>query len=157
VLEFTPPDAYYTNGRLVTDVIAEMWSAIGVNVSYTPLDTAAWADRSLSGSNIATLQSFGTSGDPATGSIVQTWASWMGAYYTPSETFQALADEAASSFDAELRTTNYRAIADIMDQDVPFTPLYQTVEFYAMRAGIEWQPHQEFYIDLRPGAFSFGE
>ncbi|XWX03091.1 ABC transporter substrate-binding protein [Aggregatilineales bacterium SYSU G02658] len=153
VIEFTPPNAYYTNGQLVTDVINEMWRAVGFNVEYTPLDTAAWADRSLSGNNIATLQSFGTAGDPATSSIVQTWNSWMGAYYTPSDEFRALAAEGASSLDPEVRLRVYRQIIDILDQDVPFAPLYQSVEFYAMREGITWQPHPEFYIDLRPGAF----
>lgn len=153
VIEFTPPNAYYTNGQLVTDVINEMWRAVGFNVEYTPLDTAAWADRSLSGNNIATLQSFGTAGDPATSSIVQTWNSWMGAYYTPSDEFRALAAEGASSLDSDVRLRVYRQIIDILDQDVPFAPLYQSVEFYAMREGITWQPHPEFYIDLRPGAF----
>lgn len=155
-LPFTPPSSYYTNGQLVTDAISEMWKAVGINVAYEPLDTAAWADRSLGGQNIATLQSFGTSGDPATSSIVQTWGSWLGQYYTPSDEFNALAAEAAQSLDGETRLSNYRRIAEILDADVPFTPLYQSVEFYATRDGISWTPHQEFYIDLRPGAFSLG-
>lgn len=151
-LAFTPPSTYYTNGQLVTDVINEMWKAVGINVAYEPLDTSAWADRSLSGQNIATLQSFGTSGDPATSSIVQAWGSWLGQYYTPSDEFQALATEAAASLDPEVRRANYRAIIDILDADVPFAPLYQSVEFYGVREGITWTPHQEFYIDVRPGA-----
>ncbi|MDX2140731.1 MAG: ABC transporter substrate-binding protein [Chloroflexota bacterium] len=155
-LPFTPPSTYYTNGQLVTDAIAEMWEAVGINVAYEPLDTAAWADRSLGGQNIATLQSFGTSGDPATNSVVQTWNSWLGQYYTPSEEFNTLAAEAAQSLDNDVRLANYRRIAEILETDVPFTPLYQSVEFYAMRDGITWTPHQEFYIDLRPGAFNFG-
>jgi peptide/nickel transport system substrate-binding protein len=155
-LAFTPPGTYYTNGQLVTDAIAEMWEAIGVTVAYEPLDTAAWADRSLGGQNIATLQSFGTSGDPATNSVVQAWGSWLGQYYTPTEEFNQLTAEAAQSLDADVRRTNYRRVAEIMDTDVPFTPLYQTVEFYATRENITWTPHQEFYIDVRPGAFSLG-
>lgn len=154
VLEFTPPADYYTNGRLVTEVIAEYWRAVGVNVEYSPLDTSAWAERSLGGLNVATLQSFGTSGDPATSSIVQTWASWVGQYYQPGDEFNALAAEASASLDADVRLANYRAIIDILDRDVPIAPLYQSVEFYAFRDGLEWTPHQEFYIDLRPGAFS---
>ncbi len=156
VIEFTPPSTYYTNGELVTNVINEMWRAVGFNVDYKPLDTAAWADRSLAGNNIATLQSFGTAGDPATSSIIQTWNSWMGAYYTPSDEFKALAAEASASLDPEVRQRNYRAIIDILDADVPFTPLYQSVEFYAMKDGIQWNPHPEFYIDPRPGALSLG-
>jgi peptide/nickel transport system substrate-binding protein len=151
---FTPPNAYYTNGQLVTDVINEMWQAVGVNVDYEPLDTAAWADRSLSGQNVATLQSFGTAGDPATSSIVQTWDSWMGQYFQPSDEFRALAAEAGASLDADLRLTNYRQITTMLDEIVPFAPLYQSVEFYGVRDGIEWQPHPEFYIDLRPDVFS---
>lgn len=154
VLEFTPPNAYYTNGSLVTEVITEMWRAIGVNVEYTPLDTSAWADRSLAGDQIATLQSFGTSGDPGTNAIVQAWGSWVGAYYQPSEEFLALVADASASLDDEVRRTNYRAIIDILDTDVPIAPLYQSVEFYGVRDGIEWQPHQEFFIDLRPDVFS---
>jgi peptide/nickel transport system substrate-binding protein len=156
-IEFTPPNAYYTNGQLVTDVITEMWRAVGINVAYTPLDTAAWADRSLAGNNIATLQSFGTAGDPATSSIIQTWNSWMGAYYTPSDEFKTLAARAAASLDAEARLADYRAIIDMLDVDVPFAPLYQSVEFYAMDDSITWTPHPEFYIDLRPGAFALAQ
>jgi peptide/nickel transport system substrate-binding protein len=153
VIEFTPPANYYTNGQIVTDVITEMWRAVGLNIEYTPLDTAAWADRSLAGNNIATLQSFGTSGDPGTG-IAQVWNSWPGAYYTPSEAFLALAAEAQASLDPEVRRASFRGMMDIVDADVPVAPLYQSVEFYAMDERITWQPHQEFLIDLRPGAFS---
>jgi peptide/nickel transport system substrate-binding protein len=155
-LEFTPPSVYYNNGQLVTDVINELWKAIGVNVTYTPLETAQWADRSLAGQNLATLQSFGTQGDPATNSSVNTWNQWMGQYYQPNDEFKALVAEAGSSLDPELRRTNYRKIADMLDADVPFAPLYQTVEFYGVRENITWTPHQEFYIDLRPGAFTIG-
>ena len=152
-IAFTPPNAYYTNGQLVTDVINEMWKAVGFNVEYEPLDTAAWAERSLAGNNIATLQSFGTNGDPATGSIVQTWDSWMGNYFQPSEEARELAAEAGASLDVELRQENYRQIADLMDEATPIAPLYQTVEFYGRAENIEWTPHQNFYINLRPGAF----
>lgn len=152
-IAFTPPNAYYTNGQLVADVINEMWKAVGINTDYEPLDTAAWAERSLAGNNIATLQSFGTGGDPATGSIVQTWNSWMGAYFQPTEEARTLAAEAAASLDAALRQENYRQIADLMDEATPIAPLYQTVEFYGRADNIAWTPHQNFYINLRPGAF----
>jgi peptide/nickel transport system substrate-binding protein len=152
--EFTPPSVYYTNASLVSDVINEMWKAVGVNVKYEPLETAQWADRSLAGNNIATLQSFGTSGDPATG-IAQVWNGWVATYYTPDEEFQRLALEAGSSLDSDLRYANYRAIADIVDRDTPIAPLYQSVEFYGVRDGITWEPHQQFTINLRSDKFSF--
>jgi len=152
-IAFTPPNAYYTNGQLVTDVIAEMWSAIGVNVDYQPLDTAAWADRSLAGENVVTLQSFGASTDAALNGAISNWISWPGMYYTPNEEFNRLLVEAGSSLDPEQREANYRRIIDILDQDVPFAPLYQSVEFYGVSESISWQPHPEFYIDLRPGVF----
>lgn len=154
VIEFTPPASYYTNGQIVTEVISEMWKAIGINVSYQPLDTAAWADRSVAGNNVVTLQSFGTNGDPATNGAISNWISWPGMYYKPSEEFNTLADEAASSLDSEVRLGNYRRIFEILDQDVPFAPLYQSVEFYGMRDGITWTSHPEFYINLRPGVFT---
>lgn len=156
-LRFTPPATYYTNGRLVTDAIAEMWQAAGVAVDYEPLELAAWAERSLTGQQVATLQSFGTSGDPGAGSLVQEYANgnWISQYYPADDAFKALAAEAGASLDADVRYRNYRAIADRLDRDVPFAPLYQSVEFYGVRAGIRWTPHQNFYLDLRPGAFEW--
>ncbi len=156
-IEFTPPGTYYTNGRLVTDVINEMWAAAGITVQYEPLDTAQWADRSLAGNNIATLQSFGTSGDAGTSSVAQSWGegSWVRQYYVPSDEYAQLIQDAASSLDPAVRYENYRAVTAILDQDTPIAPLYQSVEFYGVNSGITWQPHQQFYIDLRPGRFSF--
>jgi peptide/nickel transport system substrate-binding protein len=156
-LRFTPPATYYTNGRLVSDAIVEMWRAVGVNVDYEPLELAAWAERSLTTQQIATLQSFGTSGDPGAGSLVQEYAnaSWIGRYYPVDDAFRALVAEAGASLDQELRYRNYRQIADILDRDVPFAPLYQSVEFYGVRDGVTWTPHQNFYLDLRPGRFTW--
>ncbi|NDJ60780.1 MAG: hypothetical protein GYB67_06620 [Chloroflexi bacterium] len=154
-IAFTPPNVYYTNARLVTDVINEMWRAIGVNTDYEPLDTPAWAERSLAGNNVVTLQSFGSSGDPATNGAIANWLAggWPALYYQPGEEFVALAEEAAASLDPELRRENYRRIAEILDEEVPFAPLYQSVEFYGVRDGIEWTPRPDFAIDLRPGVF----
>jgi peptide/nickel transport system substrate-binding protein len=156
-LRFTPPATYYTNGRLVTDAITEMWQAIGVNVDYEPLELAGWAERSLTGQQVATLQSFGTSGDPGANSFVTEYAggNWLSQYYPASDEFKALAREASSSLDEAVRYRNYRAIADILDRDVPFAPMYQSTEFYGVRAGIRWQPHPNFYLDLRPGQFAW--
>ena len=156
-LAFTPPATYYTNGRLVTDAINEMWQAIGVNVNYEPLELAQWAQRSFARENVATLQSFGTGGDPATGFIAEYLAdNWIAQYYPASDEFKALASAAASSLDTDFRYRNYRAIADILDRDVPFTPLYQSVEFYGMRSDIAWTPHPNFFLDFRPDAFEIG-
>ena len=156
-LRFTPPATYYTNGRLVTDAVTEMWQALGLDVDYEPLELAAWAERSLTGAQQATLQSFGTSGDPGAGSLVTEYAggNWISQYYPASDTFKALATEAGASLDDAVRLRSYRAIADILDRDVPFAPLYQSVEFYGVRQGVRWTPHQNFYIDLRPGAFTW--
>ncbi|MDR9390655.1 MAG: ABC transporter substrate-binding protein [Trueperaceae bacterium] len=156
-LAFTPPATYYTNGRLVTDAINEMWQAIGVNVEYEPLELAQWAERSFARANVATLQSFGTGGDPATGFIAEYLAeNWIAQYYPASDRFKALAREAASTLDEDVRYRNYRAIADILDRDVPFTPLYQSVEFYGMRSDVRWRPHPNFFLDFRPDALEIG-
>jgi peptide/nickel transport system substrate-binding protein len=153
-LEFTPPATYYTNGRLVTDAINEMWTNLGVKVKYTPLDTSQWGQRSIGGQNIATLQSFGTQGDPGTG-IAAVWnaGGWIAQYYGPDADTQKLINEAASSSDPAVRSKNYRAVAAALDRDVPIAPLYQSVEFYGLRKGITWTPNVAFYIDLRPGNF----
>jgi peptide/nickel transport system substrate-binding protein len=157
VLRFTPPATYYSNGRLVTDAVNEMWQSLGVNVDYEPLELAPWAERSLGGQQQATLQSFGTSGDPGAGSLFTEYVGggWISQYYPVSDRFRALASEAGTSLNLEVRRSNYRELAGILDADVPFAPLYQSVEFYGVREGIRWQPHQNFYIDLRPDVFAW--
>lgn len=156
VVNFNPPSTYYTNGRLVTDVIAEMWTAGGINVNYEPLELAQWAELSIGGQQTATLQSFGTAGDAGTSFVNELISgAWVGQYYPVSEEFRALASEAAVLLDQDARYANYRRIAEILDEDVPYAPLYRSVEFYGLRDDIDWQPHPSFLIDFRPGNLSF--
>jgi peptide/nickel transport system substrate-binding protein len=157
VVKFTPPNTYYPNSRLVGDVINDMWLAIGVNVEYTPLETAQWSQSVNDNSTMATLVSFATSGDAATNSITQYWneGGLFRPFYTPSEEYQNLILEGAASLDQDERLTKYRQMADILDQDMPIAPLYQSVEFYGVRSNIAWQPHPRYYINLRPDVFNF--
>jgi peptide/nickel transport system substrate-binding protein len=154
-LEFTPPAQYYTNGRLVTDAINEFWTNAGIKVQYEPLDNQKWFERSLAGNNIATLQSFGTSGDPGTG-VGSVWAPglWIAKYFQPDEANQKLLTEAASSTDVDLRRKNYRTFADYLDAQVPIAPLYQSVEFYGVKNDVKWTPSATFQLDLRPNNFT---
>src|SRR5262249_14479881 len=134
-IDFSAPSAYYTNGRLVTDAVNEMWQELGVKVNYQVLDTGKWVEGVLSGKQITSPQSFSTQGDPATSTLTTAWRPGAGQspYYTAKDDFLALADEAGSSTDVALREKDYRAITAIVDHDTPIAPLYRSVEFYGVR------------------------
>lgn len=150
------PANYYTNGRLVTDAIHEMWTEAGIVVDYAQLELAQLVEFVFAGRQIAALQSYGTSGDAGTSFINElATGGWISLYYPPSDAFKAKVFEAAQSLDQERRLQLYREIADIIAEDVPFAPLYQSIEIYGVRDGIDWTPHPTFFIDLRPGAFAF--
>jgi len=59
-----------------------------------------------------------------------------------------------------VRREAYREIMDIAREEVPFTLLYQPIEYYGIRKGINWQPlpgHQPYGLDFRADNLSFEE
>ncbi|MBK8023771.1 MAG: hypothetical protein IPK19_20650 [Chloroflexi bacterium] len=75
-------------------------------------------------------------------------------YYTPPAAYTEAMVRLSTNFDRETRRRDIRSIADLFFEDVPYTPVYQTSDFFATREDINWQTHPLFYIDLRPYNFS---
>ncbi|MBB6100131.1 peptide/nickel transport system substrate-binding protein [Deinobacterium chartae] len=154
---FATPATYYTNGKVVTDAIYQMWKNLGVNVKYTPLETVEWSQMAAAGKIQVTLQSFSTDGDPGTNNAVKSFAenTLLKNYYVASDTFVRLANQSLRTSNVAARIKNYRQIAGILDKDLPITPLYQSVELVGVKKNVRWTPHPRFYINLRPGKFDF--
>ncbi|QPC83337.1 twin-arginine translocation signal domain-containing protein [Phototrophicus methaneseepsis] len=158
LLSFTPPVGYYVNSELVTQVVNQMWQAIGVNTELAPMEMGAYGQAYYSGAVSATIQSLDSFGDPVT-SLLYIWTAgssnfFSSFYYPQPAEFDESMATLSTAFDPEIRTTEIRKVISILERDMPFTPIYQTADYFAMRQGITWQPHPLFYVDLRPNNFS---
>jgi peptide/nickel transport system substrate-binding protein len=156
-INFQTTAGYYPNDDPVMTAIAQMWQDIGASVNYEPLEGSAFLDLYFAGEVMTNLQSRGTTGGDAL-FIFDDWAPgslWVPAYYQPPEEYTRLLEETAQSLDQDQRYADFRRMAEIFDNDVPFTPLYQTIDVFGAREDVVWEPGPTFIIDLRPNSLSF--
>jgi peptide/nickel transport system substrate-binding protein len=156
-INFQTTAGYYPNDDPVMTAISQMWRDVGVTVNYDPLEGSAFLDLYFAGEVMTNLQSRGTTGGDAQ-LIFKDWAPgtlWVPAYYQPPEEFNQLLQETAQSLDQEQRYADFRRMAEIFDNDVPFTPLYQTIDIFGVREDLVWEPGPTFIIDFRPDSLSF--
>ncbi len=146
---------YYANDALVSSAIDQMWREIGLNINLDPLETAGYLDLYFAGEVHTNLQSFASSGDAQF--FFETWATeglFRPTYYEPPVEFDELIQRTGQSLDQDQRYTDFRRMVEIFENDLPLSPLYQNVDVFGIRDGISWQPHPDFFIDLRPYNFS---
>lgn len=152
--EFTT--GYYPNGDLVTTALAQMWQDVGLNVVLDGTEGSAFLDRYLAGQTEMGLQGRGADGDAQI--LFENWLEgtiWRPAYYVPPAEFDTLIARTATSLDPDQRFADFRRIVEILEEDLPFTPVYQNVDISAMRSNIVWEPHPRQILDFRPGNLSF--
>lgn len=147
---------YYTNELLAVQAIKEMWEAIGVNVELAidaVLDQQEFMIRTWSNPMYFP--------DP-----VGTWgAMWNpGGYRVPSdwdpeaEDYLDAWETLRYSDDLEVRREAYRRLQEISRDEVPYSILYQPIEYYGVRSGVNWQPlpgHQAYALDFNSYNLSF--
>jgi peptide/nickel transport system substrate-binding protein len=155
-IAFTPISSYYPNSELITPVMAEMWTALGLNINFAPLEAAAYGQQLFSGGLTSFIQSYGPVGDAFF--FFQLWSSdsspFRQHYYAPMEEFDQLWQANVTELDQDVRFANYRRMVDLFEADLPLTPIYRSVDSYGVREGILWEAHPNFAIDFRPGSLS---
>lgn len=156
-IAFTPIANYYVNSELYTTVINEMWRAVGVETNYEPQELGTYVQTVQGGALSVGIQSWGSAGD-ALFSLYISWAQpgffRPGLYNPPAEFDEIYTRLTTSIVPDEERYEGIRQITNMFFQDVPTAPLFQSGDFFASRQGINYNPHPEFYIDLRPDNFS---
>lgn len=151
-INFQATAGYYANDDPVMTAVTQMWRDVGLTVNQELLEGSAFLDQYFAGEVMTNLQSRGASGGDAS-LLFKDWGPgtlWVPAYYAPPEEFQELLVRTSESFDQEQRYADFRRMAAIFDEDLPFTPLYQNVDIFGIRDGIDWEPNPSFLIDFRP-------
>lgn len=143
---------FYPNDVQVAEAVVEMWRQVGLNAQVT-LDPNVFdlpADEQM----VLLGSSSGEWGDP-TGLI---WRSYgpdnfsqeRGLWIPEDVAFNRLGQEAEQTLDTAARARNYQRMLKILEDEVPVTVLYQTVDAFGVREGVNWQPYNDLLMDFRP-------
>ena len=157
VIPFRTVGTYYTAELATTQVLAEMWEQVGINVDIQVLEN--WSQvlgeqpRGVNNSSDSTHFP-----DPLA-SLWTRWGetgSWQERGFWSNEAFNRLGRTLATSFDEQERRAAFQEMLDIWCwTDPPGTVLHALGEFFGRRADIDWEPTPTALLDFRPGTISF--
>lgn len=155
---FNPVTNYYSNSELPTQVMNQMWTDIGLNMTYEPLDLGSYFQSYLGGQLTCNIQSYDVFGDGMF--LFQLWQPdspipiYRPNYFVPDESFDALALDIQNKFDIAERATDLRQMSNYFANVVPMIPMYQSVEILGIREGVNIEADPLFQLNLRPDSFS---
>ncbi|MCR9121024.1 MAG: ABC transporter substrate-binding protein [Phyllobacteriaceae bacterium] len=157
LIPFRTVGSFYTAELATTQVLVEMWRAVGLNIEIQVKEN--WGQvldpvgRGFNNSSDGTYYP-----DP----LASLWTRWgeTGAFqsrgYWSNEEFNQLGKTLVSSTDQQERRDAFQRMLDIWcNEDPPGTVLHSLGEFFGKRADIIWEPTQTALLDFRPGAISF--
>jgi len=139
-VEFATAPAY---DQRVVQALQQMLAEAGLNVKITMSDMAAYLKRLQSGLDTTAPLSFGRwscacqDDDGILFPLLHKSSSWS-AYRNPIA--DALLEDARQTLDTSKRLADYKQVHEIVRQDVPFIPLYQSAIIYGASRNLKWQP-----------------
>lgn len=145
---------YYTNQVQTSQILVEMWRAVGLNVDiqmkenwsqiFDPTDPRAIRDWSNSASYNDPVSSLVNQHGP--NGQQQQKGEWS------NDEFNRLSTILENSTDHEERETTFRRMLEIAEREDPaYTVLHQNVSFYGKRRNVDWNWSPTFYMDFRAG------
>lgn len=156
-IPFKTVGSYYTAELATTQVLAEMWKAVGVNVEIQVKEN--WGQVLGEEPRGVNNSSDGTYFPDPLASLWTRWGetgSWQGRGFWSNEEFNKLGQTLATSLDAKERRIAFQQMLDIWCwTDPPGTVLHPLGEFFGKRSDIEWEPTPTALLDFRPGVISF--
>lgn len=154
------PDGYYTNFLEVSQVLQQMWRESGINVSIELRDTGpvltedTWHMRAWSnGMQIPDLtHPLANNYDR---SAVRTNPDHHNYTWQAPERLYELLDLLNTTIDTDQRLAYFTEALDLMEAEAPQMELFQHVEYFGVREGIDWKPYSFWMMDLGPDNLSF--
>ena len=149
---------YYTNQVPVSQVLTEMWRAVGVNIKYEVFDSWGpiiektptrairdWSNSAPFNDPVASINS-----QHCQRGAQQRWGEWTNAE------FNQLCDVLESKTDIGSRQKAFRRMLEIIEREDPgYIVLHQTTLLYGKRKDIAWAYSGLQSMDLGPGNLSF--
>jgi len=153
-------EGYYTNYLQAAQILQEMWRDIGINVKIEVRDSGATLREGTyhlmnasDGMQVNDpLHPFYTTFGPT---APRTAENSKNREWAPPARFWELGELLSTTTDVEERKKLFREALDIFDAEVPEVPLFQAVDYYAMRETVDWKPYSFFPMDFGPNNLSF--
>lgn len=159
-IRFDTSAVYYTNGLLSSQALQEMWAAVGVNMELNVDDKWTGDDADMMARNWSNPMyfpdpagSYGVMWGPTGARVPKTWEP-----QTPE--YNALYEQMRFGATPEERMIAFKQVLEIWYDEAPGTILYQPMEYYGIRKGVNWQPlpgHQPYTLDFRAYNLSMSE
>lgn len=152
---------YYTNYLEVAQVLQQMWRDAGINVTIESstegggaLVEGVWHMRAWSN---------GMQMPDLTHPMINAWGATsirtnpddFRYTWTPPAHLLELQDLLNTTLDADERVAYFNEALDIVEAEAPQMELFQHVEYFGVREGIDWQPYSFWMMDLGPNNLSF--
>ena len=157
VIPFRTVGSYYTAELATTEVLADMWAQVGINVDIQVVEN--WGQVLNEQPRGVNNSSDGTYFPDPLASLWTRWGetgSWQGRGFWSNAEFNRLGRILATSFDDQERRDAFQAMLDIFCRtDPPGTVLHSLGEFFGIRADIDWEPTPDALLDFRPGMIAF--
>ncbi|WMT92728.1 ABC transporter substrate-binding protein [Pelagibacterium sp. H642] len=154
-------NGYYTNYLEVAQVLQQMWRENGINVSIELFDVGG--EPSFEGTWHMRAWSNGMQMPDLTHPIVNVYGSTsirtmpedFRYVWEPPARFDELLDLLNTTVDPEERLSYFNEALDIVEAEAPQMEMFQNVEYFGVREGINWKPYSFFMMDLGPTNLSF--
>lgn len=154
ILEAT--QGYLANDRQMSETIAQMWQAVGINAKIELIETSVRAqknrDRSFKG--LWWSDPTDTVGDPA-GMMWRLLGPGGIQDYWRDPRWDELGKEANSILDQAKRQKDYEEMNQIALVHFPWIPILQPTRSYGLANYVEWTPYSNTYFNLRKDNFRF--
>lgn len=154
-LIFRIQNNYYTNYLQAAQVMQQMWADIGINVELQVRDSGpATREGEYHMINLSQGVQVNDVTHPLNTSYSRTSSitnpSNPGFYWSPPERLYELQDLLNTTLDEAQRKAQFIEALDIVEAARPDFPIFQTVEYYGVRNGINWKPYSFWSMDLGP-------
>lgn len=154
------PDGYYTNFLEVSQVLQQMWRENGINVTIELRNTGpeltegtwhmrAWSNGMQMPDPTHPLVNNYDRTAPRTNPENRNYT------WEPPARLYELIDLLNTTVDPEERIGYFTEALDLMEAEAPQMELFQHVEYFGVRDGIDWTPYSFWMMDLGPTNLSF--
>jgi peptide/nickel transport system substrate-binding protein len=146
---------YYLNGIEASQVLLEMWKAVGINVKLDLVDN--FKQVRSKGVEMHLWSNTYRLPDP-TGGIVVLYGPNSNVqksynFWKAPAAFNEAAAEVVGNNDPKTRFAAFQKMLDIFEDEMPVTILYNPTYTYAHKRKIDWKPTPILYMDFRPDVF----
>jgi peptide/nickel transport system substrate-binding protein len=146
---------FYLNGVEAAQVLVEMWKAVGINVKLELVEN--FRQVRAAGMEIHPWSMTYRFPDPAgslsvvmgdTSPMQTTWK-----FFNAPPAYNGADTLVNNSASSTVRQAAFRTMLDIIEDEVPFTALYNPLVSYASKRKLQWQAYPQFFMDFRPDVF----